>query len=79
MTPEQKIEAIKLWQENKNFHPATCHNSEHGPLGHERMGNEIVLACQKCMYIQRVPSILYAYYLTEKENGKGKKEEGSGS
>jgi hypothetical protein len=73
MTAKQKIEAVKRWQSNSNFHPATCGcNSEHRPLVAENIGNVMpILTCRDCSYIQRIPWVIYAAWLfLRKENNE---------
>lgn len=69
MTVEQKMEAIEWYQNTWQVHELTCRNG-HGKLVGERIGTtEVILACEKCYYIERIPSILYLAHHNFREKG----------
>lgn len=63
LSNNQKIEAVKFWNSNNEFHPLTCGvNGEH--ILNPKLENEnVVLLCPVCGYKQiTIPSVVFDYY-----------------
>lgn len=61
MTLKEKIEHIKKYQKNKNYHPLTCGNNSKHEVLYPVLGNDkVILKCLDCDYIQNwVPECIY--------------------
>lgn len=62
LSNEQKLNAIKLWQNDISIHPLTCgSDSNHAPMvGYIDSGlNDVFIKCSDCGYTQVVPPVVY--------------------
>lgn len=60
-TPERIVAAIESWQADPYVHPLTCgwDSQNHRPLRPRRDGDQVVLVCEDCDYVQRwVPAVV---------------------
>jgi hypothetical protein len=63
--PESTIAAIREWQRNPRVHPLRCgHEVRHRPLEAHAEGDQVLLRCPDCDYVQRyIPaSVLHAFW-----------------
>ena len=59
MTEDDKVKAIKFWQENDAVHSLTCKNSTHKPLVGLIVEGCVILKCIDCDYEQHwIPPIV---------------------
>jgi hypothetical protein len=58
-----KIEAVKAWQNNTSIHPLTCgKDSKHKGLIPVEKDGEVILKCPDCGYIQKcIPDAVLQY------------------
>ena len=60
MTNKEKIEKIKKFQACDHVHELTCAHCSHEPLVPEEKGDEIIVFCAKCGYIQKdIPEAVF--------------------
>jgi len=61
MTKTQLFKKIKLYQKDIHSHPLTCgNNSMHENLIPKIMGDDVILLCTECDYIQtHIPDFLF--------------------
>lgn len=61
----QRLDAIKFWQSDDMLHPLTCGvNSDHELLEGRMDGDNVVLVCPECGYVQNfVPDVVNVHYM----------------
>lgn len=70
MTNEEKIKAVAAWQADERIHPLTCGNdSRHTLLVAAENGNEVILKCLDCDYVQvHIPPVVYENHLRRRHD-----------